>query len=242
MSISSLLTSAAVLLAAVLISLELKASAQLATCLNQCDALAYQCERSVNDEYQMCVERHETQVQACEREGNDRRNYCLQNRAPSCDLSGQLAFDSCMQWVEPCELNGQRCDERIRTCVQRCERDEASRTSSLQPRNARPKQSPKERPLNALAADYLAAQQPQFRVYKFEHSDQLNEFKLVDEDFLFVRNLHSSGRHGPWHEYHRISPEAFEAVSSNATYTLTPEDKFVWSDGRRTITLIRHDE
>lgn len=242
MSIPSFLTPAALLVIAVLFPLELKASAQLATCLNQCDALAYQCERSVNDEYQMCIEHHEAKVQACEREGNDRRNYCLQNRAPSCDLSGQLTFDSCMQWVEPCELNGQRCDESIRTCVQRCERDEASKTSSLQRPNTPPTQRPNERPLNALAADYLAAQQPQFRVYKFEHSDQLNQFKLVDEDILFVRNLKSNGRHGPWYEYHRISPDEFEAVSSNATYTLTSEDKFVWSDGRRTITLIRHDE
>lgn len=108
-------------LSATLASTPPPAEAQMAACLNQCDTIALQCERNVNEEYQRCLDHRETQVQACEREGDDRRNYCLRNRAPSCDLSGQFAFDGCMRFIQACEINVRRCDDAVRTCVQRCE-------------------------------------------------------------------------------------------------------------------------
>jgi len=214
------------------------ANAQLAACLNQCDAIGYQCERNVNDEYQRCLDNRDSRIQVCEQEGNEKRNYCLRNRAPSCDLSGQFAFDRCMTYVQPCDLNGQRCDASIRACVQRCE-NEAAATKTPERPAPRPTQQPK---LTDFEADLLAAQQPQIRVYKFEHSDQLNEFKLVDEDYLFVRNLRPNGNHGKWHKYTRIEPDVFKAATSNATYTLMPDDKFIWKGGGQTITLVRHDD
>lgn len=219
-----------------------QANAQLATCINQCDALAYQCERNVNDEYQRCMDDRDSRIQVCEQEGNDKRNYCIRNRAPSCDLSGQFAFNGCMNFVQSCELNGQRCDASIRTCVARCENEAAA----AQPRNRpapQPKPAVRTQPkLSAFEADRLAAQQPEIRVYKFEHSDQLNEFKLVDEDFLYVRNLRPAGNHGKWHKYTRESPIEFKATTSNATYTLADENTFVWTHGDQTITLIRQNE
>jgi len=93
-----------------------------------------------------------------------------------------------------------------------------------------------------MEADYRASLEPEIRIYKFEHSDQLNEFKLVEEDQLFVRNLRPNGKHGKWHKYLRAKANIFKAITSNATYTLEADDKFVWTDGTRTITLFRQDD
>ena len=219
-----------------------QANAQLATCINQCDALAYQCERNVNDEYQRCMDHRDSRIQVCEQEGNDKRNYCIRNRAPSCDLSGQFAFDGCMNFVQSCALNGQRCDASIRTCVQRCENEAAATQTRIRPA-PQPKAAAQTQPkLSAFEVDLRSAQLSEIRVYKFEHSDQLNEFKLVDEDFLFVRNLRPAGKHGKWHKYTRTSPTVFKASTSSATYTRVDEDTFVWTHGDRTITLIRRSD
>ena len=118
------LTTAA-LLGAVLSPTAPGANAQLATCINQCDVIGYQCERNVNDDYQRCLDHRDSRIQVCEQEGNEARNYCVRNRAPSCDLSGQFAFDRCMNYVQSCELDGRRCDDSIRACVQRCETEAA---------------------------------------------------------------------------------------------------------------------
>ena len=226
------------ILGAVCFSAWPSANAQLAACINQCDAIGYQCERNVNDEYQRCLDHRDSRIHVCEREGNEKRNYCLRNRAPSCDLSGQFAFDRCMTYIQPCNLSSQRCDASIRTCVQRCE-NEAAATKAPERQSPRLEPRPK---LTDFEADIHAAQQPEIRVYKFEHSDQLNEFKLADEDYLFVRNLRTNGNHGKWHKYTRIEPSVFKAATSSATYTLVTEDIFIWDGGGQTITLIRQTD
>ncbi|MEM7458035.1 MAG: hypothetical protein AAF331_01110 [Pseudomonadota bacterium] len=235
------------LLGAILYTAAPPAKAQLANCINQCDAIAYQCERNVNDEYQRCLDHRETRIQACEREGNERRNYCLRNRAPSCDLSGQFAFDGCMNFVQACEPNGRRCDDAIRTCVQRCENEAAAAKprhrpaprSKPAPQSQRPSQ-PRPVILDFVTGD-LAGPQHEISIYKFEHSEQLNEFKRVDDEVLLVRNLRATGNHGKWHKYTRTSPTVFKAVTSDATYTQATKDTFVWTHGDRSITLIRQD-
>lgn len=79
-------------------------------------------------------------------------------------------------------------------------------------------------------------------LFKFQNSNRINQFEMIDANHLRVRNLatasiNATRAHGQWHHYVRTGPRVFQAETSIATYTLLENGNVVWESNRK-ITLV----
>lgn len=209
------------------------ASAQLAACINQCDSIGYQCAQSENYTHERCLANQQEQDKACQRSARDKERWCVNANQYSCHLWYENELTACRRHIQACTLDGQRCEADARVCIKRCENEVRPPVASA-PILRKPRPTIRKAPTKPkiVRTEY----------FKFEQSDQVNEFQYYSDAKFRVRNLKKKGRQGDWHDYTRTDGVTFKATKSNAIYIIISNDRMLWTNEASSIFLTRQSE